>query len=379
MGIRSKNRCVVHPVTQVSTRLCVLGLILMMTPACEGHPPREAAVASPLAVRTAILRRGAMQETLDYVGTVHSRNEVTVLAQMAGKLVDLPLGEGEAVVTGAVLARIAAPETSARVSRLGAEVGRAEEESAFLCRQSQTDRALVEKKAISAIKADTSQQRCEASRAGVRAARSGLRELEIMAAKTVERAPFEGRVLRWIARPGENTMPGRPLLVVGDSPREVRVQVQEKDLDRGVAVGMTALLQVDGADPIRTSVSFVAPIARGPGRLVELRLPLPEDLPAGGRASFRHGRSVDVLLVLKREADVSSVPRGAIATNREGRAVFVVQEDSRLRRLPVTTGIQEAGWIALGADLPTGARVVVGSLDMLRDGLTVYPVASPQE
>lgn len=364
-----------------SLSVVVFGLSVLALSACQRESPRGAAVAAPVAVRTVVVRRGAMQETLDYVGTVHSENEVTVLARMAGKVIEIPVAEGEVAVTGAVLARIAAPDTDVRVSRLGGEVGRAEEESAFLCRQARTDRELVKTKAISPIKADTSQQRCDASRSGVRSARASLRELEIVAAKTVEFAPFAGTVLQWVARPGENTMPGRPLLLFGDAPLELRVQVHEKDIARGIAPGMTALVDLGGDEPVATKVSFVGPVARGLGRAVEVRLAVPPGLPAAppgsAQAGLRHGTSVDVRFVLKRLADTRSVPRSAVARTAEGSALFVVADD-RLRRVVLTPGLEEAGWVSVGGAVSEGSHVVVGNLDVLRDGQPVYAVAQAE-
>jgi membrane fusion protein, multidrug efflux system len=284
-----------------------------------------------------------MKQTLHYVGTVHSRDEIKILARMAGRVVELPAREGEAVATGAVLARVAAPETEARASRLRAEVGRAEKESAFLCRQATVDERLRRTEAISPIQADTSRQRCDVSEAGVKAARSSLRELEIMAAKTVERAPFQGTVLQWLSRPGENTLPGRPLMRFGGTALEIRVRVHEKDLGRGLGRGARVILSSEGHPPLRASVSSVSPIAVSPGRTVEIRVDIPEEEVA----RFVHGRSVDVAFVLAEQTDATSVPRGALQETKAGSSVFLVTQGDQIQRRRVVPSIREQGWVAI--------------------------------
>lgn len=378
-----------RPVAPSSFRIgavVLLGVAAMLAASCRQPPPVEAA-DPPMAVRTAAVGRGPVTQALRYVGTVHSRNEIHVVPRLSGKLSDLPLGEGEAAERGAILARIAAPEADARVSRLQADVARVKQESAFLCRQAGIDRDLFAKGAISEVQADASRQKCDSAQSALNAARAGVRELDAVAGNAVERAPFSGTVLKWLSEPGENVMPGKPLLLFGDHSLEVRIRVHENDILAGIGEGTVVLLQPDQPEPVRGTVARVAPLAAGPGRMVEVRVPIEDATVVEGREQgvdaegldgaagrFRHGMSVDVAFVQGETQDSLTVPAGAIHRQGEIEGVFVVRDDQAVWTA-ITTSVRQGGLVAVEGTLEAGDRVVVGNLDAVKDGLALWPVA----
>jgi len=311
-----------------------------------------------------------MKETIQYVGTVHSKDEIRVLARVAGRVAALPVKEGEMARRGAAVAVIAAPEMSARVSKVYAEVARAREESAFLCRLAETDRFLLKSQTISRIKADGSRQKCASSKAALQAAKASLKEVRAVRGKAVERAPFDGKVLKWLAEPGENAMPGRPILIFGGEALEIRVLVNEKDIEGGIARGTAVILLSASGLSIRASVGDVSAMASGPGRMLEVRIPLPK------KQSFvlRHGMSIDVTFVLGEESNAMSVPALAVFKKDSGYGVFLVRHKVA-HWVPVTPSIHEGAWIAVTGKLAVDDRVVVGNLEAVRPGQRVYPVA----
>jgi RND family efflux transporter MFP subunit len=358
------NKDAFSPVMQAS-----ISLLLFLSSCTSSSPASES--TRPLAVRTIQVRTGPIRETLHYVGTIHSRNEIKVLARVVGKVANLPIKEGETARRGAAIAHIAAPEMDARVTRLHAEASRAQEESAFLCQQSETDRNLLASNAISKLKSDASRQKCESSRAVLKAAKAGLNELMVLAGNTVERAPFDGKVLQWLTEPGENLMPGRPILLFGDEQLEVRVAVHEKDVGAGIQTGTSVILFPDRPNPIRAKVSFVASVATGLGRMVGVRIPVMQTSVTG----LQHGMSIDVSFVVREKLEAVLVPVNAVGKKKHGFGVYLVR-DEIARWKSVTTSIREKGWIAVEADLKNGDRVVLGNLEAVRDGTAVYPVDS---
>jgi RND family efflux transporter MFP subunit len=355
----------------------------MLSASCKKPPPVEAA-DPPMAVRTVAVGRGPVTQTLRYVGTVHSRNEVHVMPRISGKLSDLPLGEAERAERGAILARIAAPEADARVSRVQADLARVKEESAFLCRQAAIDVALLGKGAISEVHADASRQKCDSAQAGLNAARAGVRELDAVAGNAVERAPFSGTVLKWLSEPGENVMPGKPLLLFGDHSLEVRIRVHEKDILAGIGEGTVVLLQPDQPAPVRGTVARVSPLAAGPGRMVEVRVPIEGATVVEGRKQgagtldgaagrFRHGMSVDVAFVQGETQDSLTVSAGAIRRQGSTEGVYVVRDDKAVWTA-IATSVRQGGLVAVEGRLEAGDQIVVGNLEAVKDGLALWPI-----
>ena len=360
---------------QASTCL-LLSIAIVATLGCASATatPDEGSAAvsapQPRAVRTVAVRVGPLREVVRYVGTVRSHREVTVLAQLPGTLIAQPAREGETVEEGAVLARIASPETEARVARVQAELQRARTDSAWRCDRYQTDRRLRRSGAIPQAQLDQSRGACHGGRAAVRAAQAQLREMEALLAKAVERAPFAGRVLLWHGEPGENVLPGRPLLRLGDREREVLVRVAESDVRRGIRPGTAALLDLSPAAATPSSVTWVAPQTTGPARALDVVVALPPEVPD----DLRHGMSVDVSFVLAEALDAVAVPERALQRGPDGDAILLVVGD-RLERHPVVPGVRAEGWVAVEPPPPGESRVVVGGLETLVDGARVFTVS----
>jgi len=352
---------------------------LLFAVAAAGCKGREAAPESqaqaPQAVRTVLVRSMNLRKTLDYVGTVRSGREIKVLARVMGTLTALPFKEGASVRKGQVLARVSVPELDARQQRLAADLQRLLTDRDYLCDNLETDVKLQKSGALPQARVDASRRRCLGAREAVKAARAGSRELRSGRGKAVERAPFAGRVLRWIAEPGEHVAPGRPILLLGDERLEVAAQITETDLARGVKIGSSVTLTLNGPLPRLQDVAHaarvrtVAPLASGPARTVEVRIEVPEKL----WESARHGASVDVAFVLAREDSAPAVPEAALHSDVSGAVIFIVQK-GHVRAARVKTGITQSGWVAVTPPPPIGAQVAVTNLDMLRDGMKVYPV-----
>lgn len=373
------DRCTLLASTCTQQTLALPSLIMLLLAGlawsgsgCAQDASRSPREIAPVAVRIAPVTRQDLSRRVGYVGTVHSHRELKVLARTSGKVTWLA-GEGETVRKGQLLSRIEAPETSARASRMDAEVQRAVTERDFLCETYQTDRRLGQAGAVSSTQVDRSRRACVAARAAVEAARAGLREAGVSKSRSSEQAPFGGRVLRWLVEPGQNVMPGTPLLLFGDHELEVRVAVAERDLDKGVLVGIFALVRLH-QKTLRIPVATVAPVAIGPGRTTEVTIPLPGDMtPAPG-----HGTSTRVDFVVDEAARTFAVDEKAVAESKDGNVVFVIA-DGRARAVPVVVGIRDGGSVAVDGELAAGALVAVSNLDLLQDGTEVLAVRAAGE
>jgi RND family efflux transporter MFP subunit len=346
--------------------------LAMINPGCAKDEPGPDRKPASMAVRVAAVTQESLARRIGYVGTVHSKREVKVLAQAAGAVLSLA-GEGETVGEGQTIARIASPETDARASRMHAEADRARTERDFLCGSYETDRKLGASGAISQRQVELSRKACDAATAALTAARAGSREVGATRGKTSEQAPFDGIVLQWLVEPGQNVMPGTPLLLLGGHALELRVQVAKSDLDRGVREGVPALVRL-GGQGLRIAVSAVAPMATGPGRAFEVRIPLPGG-PTGAPA---HGSSARADFLVAEAADAIAVSQKALTKVDGADAVFLI-ENGRARVVAVTPGIHDRGLVEVTGDLGAGAAVAVSNLDLLRDGASVLAVAPATE
>jgi len=333
--------------------LLMWGVMSAAMPAvgCARQPAEAAGGEAPVAVRVVAVRQGDLAQRLSYVGSVQPAQEITVLAQSAGVVVAV-VREGAHLAEGDRAAQILTPELAPRVAKVKAERRRAEIERDYWCAVYASDGKLGAGGVITPRQVETSKKACDSATAAATAARASEREMGAVEEKGVERVPFAGVVLQQLVEEGQSVMPGMPLLRFGSLELEVRVQVTEQDLARGVRPGSPAL--VHGAD--------------GEHRL-EVTLALPPALAL----DMLPGMSVRVDFVSAEVAQALLVPERALYLEDGEARVFVV-EAGQVRAVAVDLGLYDRGQRELRGDLAVGVWVAVSNLEVLQDGAPVLAV-----
>ena len=343
----------------------LVALLAFVFTACNGGSTDDSTNRStgqsdtaPIAIRVMTPEYRTLEKRLSYVGTVFSRHEVPIASRTQGTLVERMKSEGEFFTRGTVLARLEAPELEAAVERLTAE-------AEYWTRRHETDRHLVEQGALAPEQADSSDR-------AARGARAALSEARAQLAKTVVEAPFDGQVLDWLAEPGQPLMPGQPIVLVGDPDREVRVDVVEEDLFRGISENSEVVLNLGTSESgipgeTRGRVATIAPVSSGPARTFRVTIPILD-----GEA-LRKGSSVRVHFILERSDSSPAVPSRAITTREGERYLFVISDNLAVME-PVTTGINTGGWTSVGFSWNGEDPVAVTNLSSLYDGAPVLAV-----
>lgn len=339
---------------------CFLPALLLLT-GCFGEGVD--APERPQAVRAVAPRVGPVLEGRTYLGDLSPERSVRVVAQVPGTVVAFDADEGALVKARSALVRVGAPDVAARMERVGAERGRAEEERDFLCTQLDTDRLLAASGDLTAVKLAASERACASAGHAVDAAKAAEREAGVAGSRAVERAPFDGVVLDHLVDPGQTVMPGTPLLSFGSEQLVLRVRVPQHAVD--VEVGAPADSELG-----RGHVVEVGAQAMGPGRLVEVVIALDQP-PEGARS----GTSWPVTLVADERLEATAVPESAVGEDDRGSFVFLVEGEA-LRRHDVEVGPRQDGWVAIEPAPPSERLVVsgqVGQLDPNRPVLAVTP------
>lgn len=286
--------------------------------------------------------------------------------------------------------------------------------------------------AYKTAKADyaSAEQVVKSSQAAVKNAQAGLNRASKDVGRTVITAPMSGVVSILNVKKGERVAGnsfnvGTEMMRVSDlSVYEVRVDVGENDIVK-VHLGDTALVEVDAYNN-RKFKGIVSKIASSSSSLsaasnsssdatnykVHIRL-MPDsykDLydPAKPKSfPFRPGMSASADIQTKTKTNVLSVPINAVAArektdtgkgkvmaedkkknNDENKAdeldevVFVVQKDGTVKRLKVTTGIQDINNIEVLTGLNEGEEVVTAPYSAisktLKEGTKVKVVPKDQ-
>jgi HlyD family secretion protein len=387
--------------------LVVLVLAVVLSTAAR----RERAVQ----VRLEPVGKKSLVATVTASGRIVPKSAVDISADITGRIVTIPVKEGQMVTRGTLLLRIDPSQYEAGVARAQAMLSSAEA-SALQARANRDqakralDRANTLKETapnlVSAEQLEQAQTQYDVAEAlansaehQVSQARAGLREAQDALAKTVLRSPIVGQVTRVAVEEGEVAVPGTfsretgLLMTVSDlSVIIVKVQVDETDVVR-LHMGDSADITIDAfpdtsfsgrVSKVSQSAILAAAAAQASGTAdravdydveVTLDRPPPDirpDLSATAKiitATRDSALSIPIIALTVREHTPISTENAPVDTTKakkETEGVFVVDGGTAQFR-PVKVGIAGEEYFEVLDGLREGDTIVAGPYQTIRD------------
>ncbi len=318
-------------------------------------------------VETATVVSEPLTLSIPTVGSLRSNESVMLSPEMAGRIAELHIAEGEPVAAGAVVAvldqsvykaELAQAQAALALSR--ANFKRAEE---LLAKNAGTQRARDE--AVAALRNDE---------ATVALAQARLE-------KTVVIAPFDGVLgLRQVSL-GQYLEPGDAIANLEDiDPLKVDFRVPEIYFSV-VKVGQAIEILIDAFpdDSFIGEVYAIDPLIDVNGRAIVIRATVPN-----GDRRLRPGLFARVNLIYESRSNVLFVPEQALVPFGEKQSVFKVV-DGIARLTPVEIGTRVGATVEIRGGLAEGETVVTAGQIKLQDGVPVMvtngapPAEAPAE
>ena len=356
------------------SRFFLLVAAVLMLQACgEAPEPEVAEVVRPIKMMT--LRGGGDASTLEYPGTVEATRSVEMGFEVPGRIIELPINEGQEVEEGDLLAQLdpadyQAARDAAESNRraLRAEYNRAKkifEQGAGS--QSEVDKTLRD----------------------IRVAEEDLKKAQKALDDTTLTAPFSGQIATKIADNFQNVQAKEVILLLQDiSGLEIDVTVPEQDFSLATP-GLTLEERTQRAKPEIVVSSF--PDRRFPARfesmstaadpvtrtfLVTFAFDNPADI------TLLPGMTAKVVLHLTTgklaEVGVSGfmVPVSAVAADDQGNAfAWRIDPDSqRVLRVAVELGQMAGDQVRVLSGLNSGDTIATAGVHHLREGMQVRPL-----
>lgn len=402
----------------------IIALLLLLLLAGVGYlakKSREAPVAGPeieekVPVTAVRISAGSFVDRGEYAGRLAALQDVTVVAEAGGKVVEDAIDEGDQVAAGQVLYRLEDDALRFSVRRAEAALDLARqnflkaqdasrpelisrlealaEESAAALTKAENDAArfnkLYEEGAVSlgqkenidlALAAARSRTRVAAenlseARTGARhedqaAAEAAVRQAEaalLLArdalGKTVIESPFKGVVASKTVFAGDTVRPGLPLAEVVDiSDFKITIGVSTADVGhfrRGDRVQVEIRPSGDSREGVVRDVGIKADERSG-------SFPVIIELPNDGTTALRAGMDLVVRFIREEARDVIVVPRSALIEERTGFLVFVA-DGNRARQRQVSIGPLSESEAVITTGLEAGELLVVVGQQRLREG-----------
>lgn len=298
----------------------------------------------PRKVETANARTGTAVELVYATGFVEPEHPVSIAARVTAPVTAVLVDEGERVMRGQALVRLADDEQRASIRQAQAErirAGRDEARVLALYKQGWVTRAARDQ-AVAAADAARAAEQSAAARTG----------------QYVLRAGIDGIVLKRDVEPGDLAIPTRTLMTLGD-PAHVRITatVDERDVPR-IRPGEEAMMSTEAYPGriIRGRVREITPGGDPTERAFRVRLFLEEASP------LPLGLTLEVNIVTKRVARAVLVPASSVSGNR----VWIIS-DGRARARNVRIGISGANEVQIVSGLRAGERVILNPPDGLEE------------
>ncbi len=314
----------------------------------RGGPP-------PVVVSRVVL--GPMQDALEALGTVRANESVMLTAPRADRVVAIHFEDGQSVQKGDLLVELHADEETAELAETEALL--AERRTAY---ERRTD--LFNKGVDSQGQLDTAKSLLAAAEARAERLRSAIADHRVV-------APFAGVLgLRRISL-GAYVQSSTVLTTLDDlATVKLDFTIPEAWIQQ-VRKGM----QVTARSDVWPDRSFVGPVT-----VLDTRLD-----PATRSMTVRSRLANDELLLrpgmllkvkIDRGADpVVHVAEEAVEPVGREHFVYRIDEESKVRRIPIEIGRRIAGIVEVRSGLEPGDAVVVEGIVRLRDGITVQVVS----
>lgn len=317
-------------------------------------------------VEVAQVRTVSLQDDARAVGTLRSRQSVTLRPEVSGRIARIAFSDGAKVQRGQLLVQLDDVLQRAELSQAQAQLSIAR---ANLRRNQE----LVAENFVARRVLDESEANLQVAEAQVALAQARLQRMRIT-------APFDGTVGLRSINLGEYVKDGADLVNLEDtSALTVDFRLPERYQTR-IAAGQTVQVQLDALPgrQFTARVQAVDPLLDANGRSIAVRAVLP---PASDR-QLRPGMFARVLTIFSVDAAALVVPEEALVPQGGKQFVFKLEQEGEgdalrrvSRRTEVQIGVRQGSQVQVTGGLKEGDTVVVaGQQRLQRDGTAVRVV-----
>lgn len=345
---------------------CLVGLLIATGVSCSEPPPKRPPVVRPVKMLT--IGDAGTGGPREYPGKITAAQHAEMAFEVPGRIIELPVDEGQKVAKGTALAKLDPRDYQADLDASNAMLRKARADL------NRTERLFAQDPGAIAL------TQIDADRRGVEVAEAQMRQTEKAYEDTILTAPFDGVVAMKLVRDFANVQAKDPVLILQDtSLLEMVVNVPERDF---VVVERTGTREDRIASLNPRVVLSALPDRSFPARLKEMATtadPVTRtfavkfrfDNPAN--ATVLPGMTAKIVVDAPTETTSIWIPIQAATADEQG-AAFVWLVDTKtmtVAKRPVQLGTMSSADIEVTGGLSKGDVVAVSGVQELRDGMQV--------
>ncbi|HWV39410.1 MAG TPA: efflux RND transporter periplasmic adaptor subunit [Vulgatibacter sp.] len=388
-------------------RISTIGTLLLAF-GCSGGKAPAARQSGPVQVQATVVQAERVEQVVELTGTLGGAEEVTVAAEVDGRVQKILADLGDRVDAGAPLLQLDAAELRFKVeqaeseylqslARLGidsrnldrfdpdgqADVRRAEADLAEAKRNLQRGAELASRGLLAEGELDTlatrervaeaaHQKALEDARSNFALAKGRRASLGLARKKLADAtisSPVKGAMARRMVALGDYVKAGQPVaIVVMTDPLKMHGEVPDRYAGR-IGPGMPVEIELDESGlTFSGEVSRVGPLVSATSHTFPV-----EALFANGEGALQPGLFARARIRVGTEEEVFAIPETAISQVAGVNKIFVV-EDGKARARPITILRKRGGDALLQGELRSGEQVVLTGIARMYEGAEVKVV-----
>jgi membrane fusion protein, multidrug efflux system len=316
----------------------------------------------PMPVEVAQVNRQSMADLFEGIGTIEAVEEITVVSEIDAAVVSIPFEEGRQISKGQLIAKLDDSQLSAEVSRT--EALYAQSKSVY-----NRVKNIVDQKAGSLQDLDDALAAMKVAEANVKLANARLNKTKIV-------APFDGMIGSRKVSVGSFLRSGDAITELANI-NQIRISFSAPErflaqLKRGTEVLVSS--PVYPGHQVKGKIVAIEPVIDSETR--SARIVAQVQNPG---QKFHPGMSANVSVILNERPEALIVPNEAVFAAGDQSFVFVVNADSTVKQVPITTGLQLSDVLEVTGGLEDGMQVVKAGHQKIFEGAKVMPVNTQQQ
>jgi len=300
-----------------------------------------------------------------FPGVIQAVKQATLTFPVSGRLVDLPVVEGQKVAAGAVIARLEEPRFSARLASSQAEY----------------DKTLADFRRAESLfnSGNLTRRELDSRRAAMKVAQGELNAAKEDVAATIMKAPFSGIVARRYVEAFQNIQANESVVTLQDlSAFDVLIYVPTRtvlksDGSREASVSIEGIADRFFPASVRSVATEPDPATQTYAVLLRMERPAGINLLPGMAATVQpvtSGRGDES------EGQILLAPIGAVAASADGSTYVwrVDRETGEVERRPVAVGGVRGDSMEVLSGLTAGDWLIGAGLSQVQEGMKVRPI-----